>query len=247
MNWKYGDAWEKFPIEPGEVWKVGLHAFDMTPDDYLYPDEIPPIIEYSEVAVHNIFDPLPVFMRRADCIFVDPPYNLTALNSFYTKAGRDDYQDSFATFADALFRRIGEIKPHTCYIEIGKQNVDHFRRRLKEMYPVTQEWPIVYYRKHPTWILRAGYHEIPFDFTALDEARCIEVIARDEEYDVIGDLCMGRGLVGVSAWEAGRTFVGTELNKRRLACLLAEISKRGGEVSPSYHYRIDKAIEWRRA
>jgi len=75
MKWLYGDSWEKFPIQPGQVWGVGD----------------------SRVSVHNLFNPLPGFMLRADCLFMDPPWNLGNLNSFYTKAGRDDYQISFAT------------------------------------------------------------------------------------------------------------------------------------------------------
>lgn len=45
------------------------------------------------------------------------------------------------------------------------------------------------------------------------------------------DLCMGRGLVGYHAWKARRRFVGTELNPRRLACLLDRVAKDGGEVA----------------
>lgn len=189
------------------------------------------IDQNSRVAVHNIFDPLPTFMYEADLIFVDPPYNLSALNSFYTKAGRSDYIEDFNDFADVLFQRIAEIGPHTVYIEVGNQAVDDFYARLEELHPYMQRWPVVYYRKHPTNIIRGSTTgPIDYDFTGLDEAKCIDIVAQVESYEVLGDLCMGQGLVGAAAYKAGKPFVGTELNKRRLANLLQKVAKLGGEV-----------------
>lgn len=210
-KWRYGNAWEKFPIAPGEIWGI--------PDNG------------SRVAVHNIFDPLPSFMAAADLIFVDPPWNLGNLNAFYTKAGRADYQASFEVFADALFERLGEIELRTCYIEIGRQWVEDFAARLGRLYPVVQRWPVTYYRKFPTWIIRGGSTPAWLDLTGIDEAQCIDVIARCEEYACMGDLCIGQGLVGLAAYGAGRPFVGTELNCRRLAVLLQKLARRGAQVA----------------
>ena len=58
------DAYEQFPIESGQVY--GLE-------------------NGSRVTVHDIFDPLPDFMHRADLVFVDPPYNGAQLTGYYTK------------------------------------------------------------------------------------------------------------------------------------------------------------------
>lgn len=208
-EWKYGDAWERFPILPGEVWRAGT----------------------GRVAVHDIFEPLPAFVTDADLMFVDPPWNLGNLNCFYTKAGRTDYQTDFGRFAGRLFECVAEIAPATCYIEIGRQNVDDWQARLATLYPLVERWDVVYYRKHPTCIIRGSDAPAMVDLTGMDEADCIDLVARVEGYKVIGDLCMGRGLVGVAAFRAGRSFVGTELNQRRLACLLDKIARRGGEVA----------------
>jgi len=209
-KWKYGDAWEQFPIEPGEVWGIPANR--------------------SKVAVHNIFDSLPAFMLTADLIFVDPPWNQGNINAFYTKAGRTDYQE-FGVFTEVLFKRLADISAQTVYIEIGNQNVDNFYDRLGRLYPCRQRWPVVYYRKYPTWIVRGSKTgPIDYDFTGIDEAKCIGIIAQIEEYRVMGDLCMGRGLVGLAAYKAGRPFVGTELNRRRLANLLQKLAKKGAEV-----------------
>jgi uncharacterized protein (DUF2344 family) len=47
--------------------------------------------------------------------------------------------------------------------------------------------------------------------------------AKNEEYNVIGDLCMGRGLVGLNAYRNGKRFVGTELNHKRLSVLIEKV------------------------
>lgn len=61
----------------------------------------------------------------------------------------------------------------------------------------------------------------------MDEADCIKLVAQQEQYTCLGDLCMGQGLVGLAAHAAGRPFVGTELNPRRLAVLLQKLSRQG--------------------
>lgn len=205
-KWRYGNAWEHFPIEPGEVWSNGSG---------------------SQVAVHNIFNSLPPFMLSADLVFIDPPWTQGNLTSFYTKASRRDYQ-TFVDFTEALFWRVADIAPNTVYIEIGKQSVDDFAYRLSGQYQYFQRWPVVYYRKHPTWLIRGGHAgPIDYDFTGIDEAECIEIIAKIEQYERLGDMCMGQGLAGLAARAANKPFVGTELNKRRLAVLLQKLTKKG--------------------
>lgn len=211
MKWIYGDSWERFPIQPGEIWRAG---------------------DLGTLAVHNLFDPLPAFMFTADLVFIDPPWNLGNLNTFYTKAGRSDYQTSFSCFADTIFQRIADIAPRTCYIEIGNQNADDFERRLVQQYPVVQRWPVTYYRKHPCWIIRGGQSRLKRDYSGVDEERVIADVGATEYYQVIGDFCMGRGLVGMAAYRAGNRFVGTELNPRRLAVLLDSLAKAGAQVNP---------------
>ncbi len=211
MKWSYGDAWERFPIEQGEVWGVPTTG--------------------SMVAVHNIFEPLPEFMLTADLLFIDPPWNLSNVNSFYTKAGRDDHLDSFSAFEEALFTRIDDIAPRVCYLEVGFQAVDRWQAALSNRYPIVQRWQVTYYRKHRCYILRGG-HDGPqsHDFTGMDEAKVIHLVGQVEKYTVMGDMCMGRGLVGLAAHAAGRRFVGTELNKRRLAVLLSKLAASGACV-----------------
>ena len=44
----------------------------------------------------------------------------------------------------------------------------------------------------------------PLDY--LDEEDIIKWICENENYDIIGDLCMGRGLVGWYAYQAGKNL-----------------------------------------
>jgi hypothetical protein len=203
-NFKYGDSWEKFPIEAGEVW--GL-------DDG------------SRVAVHDIFNPLPSWMK-ADLVFVDPPWNTGNLKSFYTKADMACSSD-FTMFTETIFRTLAEIEAKTVYIEMGNQAVEVYRDALEKRFPCVQQWGVTYYRKHPTNILRASDAPINYDFTGIDEAKCIEIVTQIEDYKIIADPCMGRGLVALAANKSNKVFVGTELNKRRLAVLLDKLAKKG--------------------
>lgn len=209
MQYRYGDSWERYPIEPGEVW--GL------------PNG-------SRVAVHDICESLPDWLR-ADLLFVDPPWSLGNLNCFYTKAGRTDYHRDFERFADILFQRIKEIGPAVAYIEIGNQAVGQWTMRLAGQFRYVQSWSMRYYHKHPTNLLRGSHWgPIDYDFSDLDESQCIVLLTQMEIYRTIADPCMGRGLVGLAAYRARRRFVGTELNKRRLAVLLDRLGKVGAEV-----------------
>lgn len=210
-KFQYGSSWEKFPIETGETW--GL------------PDG-------SRFAVHDIFFPLPRWMK-ADLLFVDPPYNGGMLRGYYTKADLEPGEDAdFEYFTEALFDQIHNIGAPTVYVEIGNQALRMFEDKMAARFPHVQHWKVTYYRRNQTNLLR-GSHITPinYDYSGIDEAECIQILTRIEQYQTIADPCMGRGLVGLAAYSAGKPFVGTELNKRRLAVLLDKLDRAGAQVS----------------
>lgn len=206
-RWRYGDSWERYPITEGEVWS---HR----PSD-------------SRIAVADIREPLPDFMREADMVYTDPPWSKGNVNSFVTKAGFDTYVTSFDEFMDSLFARIQEIGPRACYLEIGKQHRQDFTDRLQVLFPVVQEWPIVYYRKHPCFLLRGGEQEVPADLAGLDDEETPGAAIAAERPECVADLCTGRGLTLLAAHARGARFVGTELNRRRLAVAIERAAKVG--------------------
>lgn len=208
-NWNYGNAYLRHPIGENEV-----IAFD----------------NGSLLKVHNLFDPLPRFIMKADLIFVDPPWNLGNLNTFYTKAERDDYQTSFELFYKRLFECIAEISPRTCYVEVGKEYLSEFIQEMKVIFKQVTFYNSSYYHSKDKicYVIRgsAKRRTLPLDY--MDEENIIEWICANEDYECIGDPCMGLGLVGLHAYKNGRQFVGTELNHKRLSVLVENIVKEGG-------------------
>lgn len=213
-DWDYGGAWREYPIEGRRV-------------DFS---------DGSIVQQHNIFDPLPAFMRQADLLFIDPPWNVGNLKSFYTKAGRADYEEDFQRFYIRLFACIAKIKPQTCFVEIGKEYLAEFILEMKKQYRYVTFYNSTYYHQSGNlcYIIQGGEKRRRLPVEGWDEETIIAHICKNEEYRCIGDLCMGRGLVGTYAHAAGRRFVGTELNHKRLAVLVKNLSRKGVmyEVSP---------------
>ena len=205
-NWNYGDAYIRHPIGENQI-----AVFE----------------DGSKLKAHNIFNPLPEFMQDADLVFVDPPWNRGNLNSFYTKAGRTDYHDSFDNFYMRLFECIGEINPETCYIEVGKEYLGEFLLETKELFRHVTFYNSSYYHKKENmcYVIRgAGRRKkLPLDY--VDEEDILAWVCEHEDYDCIGDLCMGQGLVGLHAARNGKRFVGTELNHKRLSVLLERLGK----------------------
>lgn len=203
-TWDYGDAYIRHPIAPGQVARFG---------------------NGSAVMVNNIFDPLPGFMCDADLLFVDPPWNLGNLNTFYTKAERDDKQTDFAEFYRRLFWCIGEIAPKTAYIEVGKEYLADFIQEARTLYRYVTFYNSSYYHKaqNMCYVIRGSHKRrtLPLDY--MDEEDIIAWVCEHEEYSCIADPCIGRGLVAVGATKSGRAFVGTELNHKRLSVLIERV------------------------
>jgi 16S rRNA G966 N2-methylase RsmD len=208
-EWNYGDAFKRHPIDENEI-----ALFD----------------NGSIVKVHNIFDPLSEIMKRADIIFVDPPWNLGNLNTFYTKAERTDYQDSFEKFYVRLFECIREISPRACYVEVGKEYLAEFILKMKSVFKYVTFYNSTYYHSKDKlcYVIRGSSKRKKLPLDNMDEEDIIEWICKNEEYNCIGDLCIGRGLVGINAYKNSKKFVGTELNKKRLSVLLERIIQIGG-------------------
>jgi hypothetical protein len=182
----------------------------------------------STVAVHDIYDDLPDFMQQADCLFIDIPYDQSLLTNFKNRPESvvsDRNDGKFGSFLDRLFECIDQISPATLFLETGKQALAECIKRAEARYRYVTFYNSTYYRKRENkcYVIHATnehqrrrYRELE----DLDEAEIIEWICANHEYQCIGDLCMGQGLVGKHAFLNGRKFVGTELNKKRLAVLV---------------------------
>lgn len=189
----------------------------------------------SMVAVHDIFDPLPGFMGSADTLFVDIPYNQSLLTSFTQREGNQlspINTGRFDDFTRRLFECIEEISPNTVFIEVGKEALADYLclcRRFK----YSTFYNSTYYRRRENkcYVIHATndskrrrYKELE----DMDEETIIQWVCANHDYACIGDLCMGRGLVGRYAFAAGKRFVGTELNPKRLAVLVDWVKGKSG-------------------
>lgn len=208
-NWNYGDAYKRHPIEHG------IAKFN----------------DGSQLKAHNIFDPLPDFIRQADLIFTDPPWNIGNLESFYTKASRIDYPESFEQFYRRLFDCIAIIRPKICYIEVGKEYLADFIMQTKKIFRSVTFYNSMYYHKtvNHCYIIRGSHAHKKMPLDGMDEEDIIKWICANEDYDCIGDLCMGRGLVASAAFKNSKRFVGTELNPKRLSVAIERLVKSGAE------------------
>ena len=208
MNkWEYGEIYKKYDMK-GEI-SIGTGI----------------------VKVHNIFDKLPDFMKKADVIFCDPPCSLTNINTFYTKADRNDYQTSFEPFKIRFFECIDEIKPKQLFVEVFKSNKNDFLIECQKRYKFVKVYDSKYYNnnKNKCWIIHCADFEVDYPINGIDEAKIIAWICKNIDFNCIGDLCMGRGLVGYNAFINNKHFVGTELNKKRLAVLIDNINEKINE------------------
>ena len=205
-KWKYGDSWEKYPIEEGEIWQEPFSQ--------------------SRIAVADLRNDLP-FEIEAEMIYMDSPWNKGNVNSFITKAGMNSYIDSFESFMDCLFGKIKQINPEVCYLEIGKQHKEDFIQRLAAMFSCVEEWEIKYYKKNPCYLVRGADYITEADFTGLDDEVTPYRAIMFEQPGSVADLCTGRGLTLLAAHKFGAKFYGTELNKRRLAVAIDRAAKAG--------------------
>lgn len=206
-KWSYGGAFERHPID----------------------EQIVRFADGSVVQPRNIFDELPSFMLAADLLFIDPPWNQGNINSFYTKAGRADRAVDFTLFISRLFDCIGEIDPATCYIEVGKEYLADFIIKMRGIYKNVTFYNSSYYHRADNfcYVVRGSSKRKKLPLDGMDEEDIIKWVCVNEQYDTIGDLCMGRGLVGLHAFAAGKRFVGTELNHKRLAVLVGKLYEKG--------------------
>lgn len=210
-NWDYGDAYLRHPIQTGAA---------------VFSDG-------STLMVHDIHHPLPLFMRDADLIFVDPPWNQGNYSSFYSKAQVPAPISEYAMFHHRLFECLQEIGPQVCYIEIGKEWLPQTVIAMRQIYPKVTFYNSTYYHRSGNlcYIVRGSKKGRPPKLDGMDEESVISWVCQNEDYQCVGDLCMGRGLVALGAFHTKRRFVGTEMNHKRLSVALERLVRSGAQYT----------------
>lgn len=204
MAWEYGEVYKKYDMSG--IINIGT----------------------GTVKVHDIFNPLPDYMKNADVIFSDPPCSEGNLKTFYTKADLEKLK-FFEDFQKRFFECVDEIKPKTLFLEVFANNKNSFYNECLKRFKQVIVLDSYYYhnKKNKCWVYYCCDEIDPKIVELLnnrDEQKIIELICKNYNFECIGDLCMGRGLVGYYANKYNHKFVGTELNQKRLAVLIDRIN-----------------------
>jgi hypothetical protein len=137
---------------------------------------------------------------------------------------------SFRVFFERLFACIAEIDPTEAFVEIGKQHLSDFLVAMDKLFPEVFFYDSYYYHRtqNKSFIVHGSKitgskipHRYPLD--GIDEDDACNWVCQNLPFNCIGDLCMGKGATGFYANEAGKRFVGTEVNADRLAVLSERI------------------------
>lgn len=206
LKFEYGKIYEKYDMT-GEI-KIGTGV----------------------VKVHDIFNPMPEFMKDADALFCDPPYNQAALYSYYTKAEIEEKPEGgFKAFQNRLIEVIKEIGVTLVVLETGVKQTEDWLNLLEGVFPRSEIKESYYYKNknNKCNIIVAG-QEIPEclqEMPYMDEENVIKYLCCNLDYTCIADPCMGQGLVAFYSNMYGKKFVGTELNPKRLAVCVDRVAK----------------------
>lgn len=215
VRWRYGDAGDRWPVRPGEVWRAGPHTLACMD---LETDEARDYWRASPVAA---------------CMYVDPPWSTGNAKAFRTKAGVSSESTTVERLWAVIMGAVASRVVGDVYAEIGTRHRDDAVRWMRDAgrAPV-QSWPIVYYRKHPCWLLRHGSALLSDDPSGMDDADTPgwAIERSTQPGDLVIDPCIGRGGTLVHAHRLGRVVRGSELHPRRLAVALDKLHSLGMEV-----------------
>ena len=143
--------------------------------------------------------------------------------------------NSFSEFFNPLLKHIKAINPKVCYLEIGKQELDTFFSLLAVVYEHVQSWKITYYGNKECYLLRGSNERIDFDYSGYDDEVTPFMAIANETPKCVADFCTGRGLTALASHKHNVRFVGTELNKRKLAVCIERCNKKGMNYEKSIH------------
>lgn len=205
-RWDYGDAGDRIPVRPGDVWVAGPHRVACAD------------LEAGGVAVARR-------LGAPTVLVCDPPWNSGNATAFRTKANMPR-KVSFPALMQRVLACAGASVAEA-WVEMGPSGESAFLTVAQaEGWHLTERFPVTYYKKHPCAMLlltRTGTASGPMpvligrdDMDVIDDI----LLARTQPGDAILDPCLGRGLMLRAALRTGRVCYGTELHPRRLAAAI---------------------------
>lgn len=218
--WTYGDAGDRYPVQVGDIWKIGGHVVACG--------------DVTKGAVQELIE----LHGCPRVTYSDPPWNAGNVRAFRTKAGLNDGPVDWDNFLGAVLNACLSVQ-EAAFIEMGKATYQAMRQRI-DSHPggwrARDSWEIVYYRTKPcilTWATRRP-HRPDFDTSpvGLDDTKTPAwVLSRVVKAgDLVLDPCLGRGLTAQAAHQHGAFVRGVELHPRRLAVGIDWLAKNGAGV-----------------
>ena len=180
--------------------------------------------------VHDLFNEIPEDFMNADYVITDPPYNDSAMKSYYRKANLEPDKTANELF-ERVFDVIREIQVNSCYMEVGLSAVDYVKSKMESIFDNVRVVDSFYYGNKPCAFVigeNEGY-VIKLDEQPKDELKLIDEIISKKDGTVL-DFCLGRGAVSRTAYKHDKRFIGSELNINRFAVSLEDILKKGAKI-----------------
>lgn len=206
---KYDGSIDIYPIKEGEVWSLE---------------------NGSSMAIADITKGIPPFLKKADCVFIDPAGSKGVLKSYYTKADKECPVQSFGEFVEHITRCIKEINPDRLFVECFMRNREELEAMVRSLFPNVVVYDSMYYHKpeNKAWIIQGTKQPEHYDFDGMDEWDIVYKMCRDVPFTGIADFFMGQGLVAEAAYAAGKPFYGSDMNRNRLAVGIHKVADKGG-------------------
>jgi hypothetical protein len=226
MRFAYGPSWEKYPVMPGDLWRVGDH--------HLLCGDLEVGAGEDFFRLMGEHDPL-MFPTMA---YTDPPWDAGNARSFRTKAhtSTPEIETRAVIFKSLIWKGLQALDQvqGPVFVEMGLRNHGFVVDLAKEAgYMHLQSWPITYYKTKPCKLILLSKHTVGLGSDGsprgMDEPAGWCIFAASNPGDVVFDPFMGQGLVAEEAARLGRIAWGIELNPRRLAVTLAKLAKATGE------------------
>ena len=210
----YGDAGDRIPVKPEDVWAVGEHRFMC-----------------GDVETGALADFYRLLPHAPDLIYVDPPWGPGKATGFRRKAsvnGKADYL--------LLLRRMAEFCQDctgSVFIEMGVRWQASLTAAMAQSGGTRRNvWETTYYRKAPATLHRYTFSQddgFPHDLSGMDdEDTPFAALGAFPPGRLVADPMMGQGLTAVSAIRAGHHFYGFELHPRRAAVAIDTCAKLTG-------------------
>lgn len=226
----YGAKGSAFPVQPGQVWSVGLHLVACGDLEHGAGERL---LEFGRWLMARPEHP-PEWQLRPSLFYVDPPWSPSYITRF--RRGADVVEDPAFT-VESLCRLIFKLASAPLLMEMG---TTYSAGQLFTWADVRPEWevmrsvPITYAGGKPATLYGFGLSDDQgADLECLrnmDDERTPRMAMNlfTEPGDVVVDLCLGLGATARAAGTDRRCW-GLELHPRRCSAALADLRKICGE------------------